>query len=90
MDLTPSLLSNVDYVFALQENILNNRKQMYDYFFGIVPTFFAFDEIMKEVTKGYRCLVLDNTDGSGNLENCLFHYKSEQRWWRRRVLYKTT
>ena len=39
MDLPPALRANVDYVFVLRENIIQNREKLYKSFFGIFPSF---------------------------------------------------
>eukprot|EP00975_Prorocentrum_lima_P071383 12937337-Prorocentrum_lima.AAC.1 len=61
MDITPDIRCNVDYVFALRENIIMNRERLYRNFFGVVPTFEAFCEILDQCTQNYECLVVDHT-----------------------------
>jgi hypothetical protein len=61
MDLTPDLRTNVDYVFILRENVIQNREKLYKSFFGIFPTFDVFNQVMTACTENYECLVLDNT-----------------------------
>jgi hypothetical protein len=77
MDILPELRSNIDYVFVLRENFLNIRKKLYDNFFGILPTFDTFNQVMDVVTADYGCLVLDNTSKSNKIEDCLFWYKAK-------------
>jgi hypothetical protein len=79
MDVTPEIRTNTDYVFALKENIRKNREKMYNEFFGVFPNFTIFDELFLEVTQDYRCLVLDNTVPSTNIEDCVFWYKARER-----------
>jgi hypothetical protein len=76
MDLTPDLRANVDYVFILRENILQNREKLYKSFFGIFPTFDMFNQVMTACTENYECLVLDNTSKSNKIEDCVFWYKA--------------
>tara|TARA_R110002073_G_scaffold59781_9_gene150317 strand:+ start:11449 stop:12231 length:783 start_codon:yes stop_codon:yes gene_type:complete len=76
MDLTPDLRANVDYVFILRENIIQNREKLYKAFFGIFPTFDMFNQIMNACTENYECLVLDNTSKSNKIEDCVFWYKA--------------
>ena len=71
MDLTPDLRANVDYVFILRENIIQNREKLYKAFFGIFPTFDMFNQIMNACTENYECLVLDNTSKSNKIEDCV-------------------
>ena len=58
MDLPPSLRGQIDYLFILRENIIQNRKKLYDHFFGIFPTFDSFNEVLNQCTENYECLVL--------------------------------
>ena len=76
MDLTPDLRANVDYVFILRENIVQNREKLYRSFFGIFPTFDMFNQVMNSCTENYECLVLDNTSKSNKIEDCVFWYKA--------------
>ena len=79
MDLTPDLRANVDYVFILRENVIQNREKLYKSFFGIFPTFDMFNQIMSACTENYECLVLDNTSKSNKIEDCVFWYKANLR-----------
>lgn len=79
MDITPEIRTNTDYIFALKENIRNNREKMYKEFFGVFPSFAVFDELFLEVTQDFRCLVLDNTVPSTKIEDCVFWYKAKKR-----------
>jgi hypothetical protein len=79
MDLTPDLRANVDYVFILRENVLQNREKLYKSFFGVFPTFNMFNQVMNACTENYECLVLDNTSKSNKLEDCVFWYKAKLR-----------
>jgi hypothetical protein len=77
MDLTPDLRANVDYVFILRENIVQNREKLYKSFFGIFPNFDMFNQVMTACTENYECLVLDNTSKSNKIEDCVFWYKAK-------------
>ena len=77
MDLPPALRANVDYVFILRENIIQNREKLYKSFFGIFPTFDMFNKVMDSCTENYECLVLDNTSKSNRIEDCVFWYKAK-------------
>jgi hypothetical protein len=77
MDLPPALRANVDYVFILRENIIQNREKLYKSFFGIFPTFDMFNKVMDSCTENYECLVLDNTSKSNKIEDCVFWYKAK-------------
>jgi hypothetical protein len=79
MDLSPDLRANVDYVFILRENIVQNREKLYKSFFGVFPNFNTFQKVMDACTENYECLVLDNTSKSNRIEDCVFWYKAAIR-----------
>ena len=79
MDLSPDLRANVDYVFILRENVIQNRERLYKAFFGVFPSFEIFNQVMNACTENYECLVLDNTSKSNKLEDCVFYYKAPIR-----------
>lgn len=79
MDLPPALRANVDYVFILRENIIQNREKLYKSFFGIFPSFDMFCKVMDACTENYECLVLDNTVKSNKIQDCVFWYKASVR-----------
>lgn len=77
MDLPPDLRANIDYVFILRENIIQNQEKIYKNFFGIFPQFSIFQDVMNTCTEGYDCLVLDNTSKSNNIKDCVFWYRAK-------------
>ena len=77
MDLPPDLRANIDYVFILRENIIQNQEKLYKNFFGIFPHFSVFQDVLNSCTEGYDCLVLDNTSKSNNIKDCVFWYKAK-------------
>jgi energy-coupling factor transporter ATP-binding protein EcfA2 len=79
MDLPPGLRSNVDYVFVLRENVIQNRERLYKSFFGVFPSFSMFQSVMDACTENYECLVLDNTSKSNKLNECVYYYKAAIR-----------
>ena len=79
MDLSPDLRANVDYVFILRENIIQNREKIYKNFFGIFPSFDMFSQVLNHCTENYECLVLDNTSKSNKIEDVVFWYKASLR-----------
>ena len=74
MDLPPDLRTNIDFVFILRENIIQNQDKLYKNFFGIFPNIDLFRQVMNSCTEGYDCLVLDNTSKSNKIEDCVFWY----------------
>ncbi len=77
MDLPPDLRSNIDYIFILRENIIQNQEKIYKNFFGIFPQFSIFQDVLNGCTEGYDCLVLDNTSKSNNIQDCVFWYRAK-------------
>lgn len=77
MDLPPDLRSNIDYIFVLRENIIQNQEKIYKNFFGIFPHMDTFKEVMNACTEGYDCLVLDNTSRSNKITDCVFWYRAK-------------
>jgi hypothetical protein len=72
----PKSRTNIDYVFILRENIVANRKRIYDNYAGMFPTFEVFCQVMDQCTENYECLVINNTTKSNKLEDNVFWYKA--------------
>ena len=89
MDIEPAIRTNTDYIFVLKEAIRENREKLYKSFFGVFPSFAVFDALFLEVCQNHRCLVLDQTSVSTDVESCVYWYKSvirpeftlEADWW---------
>lgn len=77
MDLPPSLRGQVDYVFVLKDNILENKQKIWKHLFGIFPTFDAFNEVFTQCTENYGCLVLNGRSTSNKIEDVVFWYKAK-------------
>lgn len=77
LGIPPALRTNIDYVFILRENIVSNRKRIYDNYAGMFPTFDMFCQVMDQCTEGYECLVINNNVQSNRLEDQVFWYKAE-------------
>jgi len=72
----PVLRSNIDYVFILRENIIGNRKRIYENYAGMFPTFDVFCTVMDKCTDNFECLVIKNNSQSNNLFDQVFWYKA--------------
>ena len=72
----PSLRTNVDFVFILRENIIGNRKRIYENYAGMFPTFDMFCQFMDQCTENFECLVICNSSSSNKLEDQVFWYKA--------------
>ena len=79
LGISPELRTNVDYIFICRENIISNRKRLYDAFAGMFPTFECFCSVLDQCTENFECLVIDNTSRSNKLEDQVFWYKAELR-----------
>ena len=76
MDMGPDLRSNVDYLFALRENIISNKQKLWKYFFGMFDSFQDFSRVLDKCTENHSALVLDNTSKTNNIEDCVFWYRA--------------
>lgn len=78
MDIPCNLRGNIDYVLALRENIVVNKKKLYEYFFGLFPNFKEFDRVFMKCTANFGALVIDKTQPTADIQNCLYHYKAKE------------
>ena len=76
LGIPPNLRTNIDYVFILRENIVANRKRIYENYAGMFPTFEVFQQVMDQCTENYECLVINNNAKSNKLEDQVFWYKA--------------
>ena len=77
MGIGPDLRTNIDFVFCLRENVVDNQRKLWQYYFGIFPTFDQFRQVMNICTEGWDAMVLDNTSKSTNIEDCVFWYRAK-------------
>jgi hypothetical protein len=77
MDMGPDLRTQVDYIFALRENIISNKQKLWKYFFGMFEKYEDFAKVMDKCTDGHSAIVMDNTTGSNNIEDCIYWYKAQ-------------
>ena len=76
MDIGPDLRGQIDYVFILKEPSRNNREKLYEYFAGMFPSYFAFEEALRCCTDQRECMVIDNTKQSYDVNECVFFYRA--------------
>ena len=79
LGIPPNLRTNIDYVFLLRENIVRNRKQLYEQYAGMFPSFEVFAQVMDQCTENYECLVINNNAKSNKLTDQVFWYKADSR-----------
>ena len=77
MDMGPDLRTQVDYVFALRENIISNKMKLWKYFFGMFEKYEDFARVLDRCTENFSCLVLDNTTPTTRVEDCVFWYRAK-------------
>jgi len=77
LGIPPSLRTNIDYVFLLRENIVANRKRLYEQYAGMFPEFKMFCSVMDQVTHDFHCLVINCNANSNKLEDQVFWYKAK-------------
>jgi len=77
LGIPPALRANVDFVFVFKENVISNRKRVWEHYCGVIPTFKQFNEIMDACTEDFKCLVIDNSSTSNVIGDCVFWYKAE-------------
>jgi hypothetical protein len=75
-----NLRAQMDYVCCLAESFRNGQERLYNWFFGIYPSFKMFRDAFVEITKDYGALVLDNvsTDVS-DISKTVFWYTANPR-----------
>jgi len=76
MDIPPKLRTNIDYVFILKENNVNNRRKIYDNYANIFATFDEFCQVMDACTDDYECIVINNNAKSNKITDQVFWYKA--------------
>ena len=74
LDIQPALRANIDYVFALKENVY--REKLFKHFFPMTGNIATFNALMDELTKDFGAIVLDNTANSSKLNECVFWYRA--------------
>ena len=77
LGIPPALRGNIDYVFILRENIVSNRRRLYEHYAGMFPTFEIFCQVMNQCTENFECLVIDNTCKSNKLEDVVTWYRAD-------------
>ena len=75
LGIPPNLRTNVDFIFILRENFVNNRRRLYEHYAGMFPTFEMFCQVMDQCTEDFECLVINNNAKSNKLEDQVFWYK---------------
>ena len=77
LGIPPNLRTNIDYVFILRENNINNRRRIYENYASMFPTFEMFCTVMDQCTENYECLVVQINANSNKLQDQVFWYKAD-------------
>ena len=79
MGIPPELSSNIDYLFIFRDNILSNRKRIWENYADFFSTFESFCSIMEQTAVNNDCLVIHLSSKSDKLEDKVFWYRAEKR-----------
>lgn len=77
LGISPQLRGNIDYIFIFRENIVSNRKRLYEHYAGMFKTFEMFCSVLDQCTENFECLVIDNTIQSNKIEDQIYWYRAE-------------
>lgn len=77
LGIPPSLRTQIDYTFILRENLISNRRRIYENYAGMFPSFDIFCQVMDQCTENYECIVIHNNAKSNRIEDQVFWYKAE-------------
>jgi hypothetical protein len=78
LGLPPTIRGQLDYTFILRDNILRNRRIIYENYCGFLPSFEVFCSIMDQTTNDYELLVVCGAARSNRIEDQLFWYKARE------------
>jgi hypothetical protein len=76
MDIPSNIRGNIDYILALRETTVSNKKKLYEFFFGSFPSFKEFDRVFMHATREFGALVIDKTQPTADIENSIFYYRA--------------
>ena len=76
MAIPPLIRWNVDYIFALKEPVRANRRKLYEYFYGVFPSFGEFEHVFQSLTNNHGCMVLDRTNKGTDWRSMVRHYSA--------------
>lgn len=65
---------NFNLVFLFRENVLNQRRMLYENFGGMLEKFEQFNMIFEQCTEDYGCLVIDQTTRESNIDKTMFWF----------------
>lgn len=78
LDLPPAVRSNIDVVFMARDNIVSNRKRLYEQFAGFFQCQADFNKTFSALTTNFEVMVIDNKSTQSNdLGDCVKWYKAK-------------
>tara|TARA_R110002072_G_scaffold1999_5_gene16823 strand:- start:6998 stop:7702 length:705 start_codon:yes stop_codon:yes gene_type:complete len=77
--ITPPVRSQMDYVCSLAESFRNGQERLYNWFYGVYPTFKDFRTSFAHITQDYGVMVLDNVSKSTDLQESIYWHKADPR-----------
>ena len=78
LGIQPELRSNFDFIFLLGEDMISNRKRLYEHYAGMFPNKDIFDQVFLQVTQNYGCMVINNRVRSTDLKKKVFWYRAKK------------
>lgn len=78
LGIPPALRSNIDYVFIFNEPNIKNRRNIYDGYAGMIPSFDHFQNILDSCTQNHECLVIKTSGNSTDIRDQVFWYKASE------------
>jgi hypothetical protein len=79
LGIPPDLRYNIDWVFLCMDKIKESRQKLYKYYAGIFHSCKMFEQIFMSCTSDHRCMVIDKSKKSANIEEQVFWYKAKIR-----------
>lgn len=77
LSIAPDLRTNVDYVVCCACGNHQEKRKLYQSFFGVFKSYDSFDQVFTSITSDWKCIVLDQTQASPSIENSVFWYKAD-------------
>lgn len=74
--LRPDMRQQLDLVVALKENVIPNRRRIFDAFFGTL-SWHDFEKLFTAFTQEYGALLVDQTVQSSNVSDVIYYYRAE-------------
>lgn len=72
----PSAKTNIDYVFILKQQNIQEKEKLYKEFGGSFPNKKAFISILDKLTDNRGCMVISNKSTTNRLDDCVFGYRA--------------